>query len=59
MVCRAKPKTEPCGLGVGLACSAGGMGIVGGGVHVVAKVVGACSCRGTCRQTQIINKRID
>ena len=48
-VWRAKPKTEPCGLGFGLACSVGVTGIVGGGVYAVVKVVGACSCKRTCR----------
>jgi hypothetical protein len=56
VVCRGKPKTELCGLGVSQACGAGSMGTVGDGVYVVVKVVGMYSCRGACRQTQIINK---
>jgi hypothetical protein len=41
VVWHAKLKTELCGLGFGLACSAGSTGIVGGGVYAVVKVVGA------------------
>ena len=55
----SKTKKPSCAGSVfGLGCKnkgAGGTGVVGGGAYAVVKVVGACSCTGTCRQKQIMN----